>query len=490
MPIRLRLSLWFSAFFAVLLVVVVTMGYALHTRGHYDDIDHALVAAVSQTADAIDAGVPVPELLESRDQVSVVQRVYDAAGVLQRSSDDAGGTPTIDPRVIWGHPAGPAYDPVAGLAPPIVTLRPVDGGNFGLVTTQGQRWRVYVQPLYQTGQVPVGFVEGWAPLAQVDAALATYRLFMLVLSVGGLILAVVGSCLVAGAALRPIRQMTATAALITRSRDLTQRIVEPRTTDEIGQLAHTFNTMLASIAQATEAQQRFVGDASHELRAPLTAIQANLDLLLYHPEAPPDERTESLAEAEREAARLGRLVADLLTLARADAGVAIRHAPVDLDALVLDSFRIARSLAHGQTLELAPFTPVQVLGDADRLRQLLIILLDNALKYTPPPGVVTLGLACHDHQVEITMRDTGQGIDPAALPHVFERFYRADPGRGRATGGTGLGLAIARWIVTEHGGTIAIASQEGQGTTLTVSLPLLAPHSQEPARRVIVASTQ
>jgi two-component system, OmpR family, sensor kinase len=179
----------------------------------------------------------------------------------------------------------------------------------------------------------------------------------------------------------------------------------------------------------------------------------------------------ALSEAEREAARLTRLVSDLLALARADAGLPLRSSVVDLDAVVLDVFNGVRQLARGQVLALEPFEPAQTRGDEDRLKQLLLIVLDNALKYTPHDGAVTVGLRRVGGEAELTIRDTGVGISDDALPHVFERFYRADPGRGRDPGGTGLGLPIADWIVQQHGGRIAIASRLGTGTTVTVHLP-------------------
>jgi two-component system, OmpR family, sensor kinase len=161
----------------------------------------------------------------------------------------------------------------------------------------------------------------------------------------------------------------------------------------------------------------------------------------------------------------------LLALARADAGVALAAQPVDLDAVVLESFSAARQLAQGQTLTLDPFEPAQVIGDADRLKQLVLILLDNAIKYTPPDGGVTVGLRRIDACAEIVVRDTGVGIAEADLPHVFDRFYRADPARSRDPGGTGLGLSIARWIVEQHGGTIEVASAPGRGTLVRTRLP-------------------
>jgi signal transduction histidine kinase len=269
-----------------------------------------------------------------------------------------------------------------------------------------------------------------------------------------------------------VADLTATAEAIAHVRRARERVPVPPQQDELGRLATTFNAMLDSLDEAHRAQERFVSDASHELRAPLTAIQGNIELLRRQRGMSDADRDEALGEIERESMRLGRLVADLLALARADAGIAVIQRVVDMDAVILDAFRTARPLAHRQELRLDPFEPIQVCGDADRLTQLVLILLDNAIKYTPSGGSVTLGLASADAQAVITVADTGVGIAPADLPHVFERFYRADPARGRDPGGTGLGLPIAQWIATQHGGAIDLQSTPDQGTTVTVRLPL------------------
>jgi two-component system, OmpR family, sensor kinase len=239
-------------------------------------------------------------------------------------------------------------------------------------------------------------------------------------------------------------------------------------------LALTFNEMLDSLERAYRAEQRFVGDASHELRAPLTAIQANLDLLERRPNMSEEDRATAIGDASREAHRLARLVADLLALARADAGVAIRRLRVELDRALLETLSAARPLGRGQDLEISDLVPSAVEGDEDRLRQLLLILLDNAFKYTPSDGTVTIGLTRENGWAVVTVADSGVGIPADEIPRVFERFYRADPARSRDPGGTGLGLAIARWIIQQHGGEISLESKLDQGTTVRVRLPVVA----------------
>jgi signal transduction histidine kinase len=184
------------------------------------------------------------------------------------------------------------------------------------------------------------------------------------------------------------------------------------------------------------------------------------------------DRAVAVAEASREAVRLSRLVADLLALARADAGVAIRRQPVELDRLSLEAVQESRHLAGGRRVEVEKLTPVVVIGDEDRLKQLLVILLDNAIKYSSASGKVGLRLQQDGSGAELRIRDDGVGIPSGDLPHVFERFYRADPARTRDPGGTGLGLPIARWIVEQHGGEIRLESEPGRGTDVIVRLPV------------------
>ena len=275
----------------------------------------------------------------------------------------------------------------------------------------------------------------------------------------------------AGGALAPLARLTEVARAIGRSRDLSRRVTVPLHLDELGRLAETFNEMLASLHGAVEAQRRFVADASHELRAPLTAIQGNLELLRRYPGMPEGDHEEALIGAEREAARLGRLVADLLALARSDAGVPMRRERVELDELALEALREARHMSSGLTLEVGALEPLALEGDRDGLKQLLLILLDNAVQYTPPGGRVRLEVRRSTDLAELTVSDTGVGIGPEHLGRVFERFYRADPARGRR-GGSGLGLAIAEAIVNGHGGRIRLESRVGTGTTARVELPL------------------
>lgn len=473
MSLRLRLALCYGGLFAVILPHVTLLSYAIHARGQYDDLDRTLVVSVGHAAAEATLSPQGPHLVQGRGDLEIALRLYSSEGVLQESTRGTESLPSIDPRPVLRGPAGPAFDAVVSLVPPIAESAPVTsepGSAFGLLTTPEQRWRVYVLPFHTASSA--GYIEALTPLGRVDASMRAFRFTLPILGLASLVAALLGSWAIAGNALRPIATMIETVRGIALSRDLSRRVEAPPHRDELGNLAATFNDMLASIDTAYRAQQRFVSDASHELRAPLTAIQGNLELLNRHRTMPEAEREEALAEMTHEADRLTRLVADLLALARADAGVPLKQRLIDLDAVMLDVFRSTRQLAHGQTLVLDPFEPVQINGDEDRLKQLLLILLDNALKYTPDAGQVTLGLRHSNTEAELFVRDTGVGIAPEHLPHIFERFYRADPARSRDPGGTGLGLSIAQWITEQHDGKITLESQPGHGTLATVCLPL------------------
>jgi PAS domain S-box-containing protein len=230
------------------------------------------------------------------------------------------------------------------------------------------------------------------------------------------------------------------------------------------------------LLEISEAQKRFVSDAAHELRAPLTSIQGNLQLLRRYPDMNPEQREEALRDTAREATRLGRLVSDMLALARGDANATLELAPVRLEDALEQALHTAQPLAAHHTLEVGVIEAAVVDGNLDRLSQLALILLENALKYTPPGGTVRLEARNEDGVAEFRVSDTGSGIAPEDLERVFERFYRADRSRSRGEdpGGTGLGLPIARQIVAQHGGTIHLESELGAGTTAVVRLPLAA----------------
>ncbi len=348
--------------------------------------------------------------------------------------------------------------------------------------------RIPVRFKFDGQEFIVGGVLVGEPIAELygQSTIDALRRILLGTSVGGLAFAICGGWLLAGRALKPVDRVTAAAAQIARgdgtAASLTTRLPVSTTGDEIARLSSTFNAMLDRLEGSFRAQQRFVADASHELRTPLTAIRGNVEVLgrqLAALEADPRAKGDleaGIADVQRESARMGRLVDDLLFLVRTDApseGAASRARPLRLDDLARDAVRTARPLAAGQELAVVAPAPVAVAGDDDRLRQLLLILLDNALRHTAAGKAVAVEVVPPDAAglARLVVRDEGEGIAPEHLPHLFDRFYRADGARGRATGGTGLGLAIAHAIVRAHGGRITVSSQPGAGSTFAVALP-------------------
>ncbi len=222
-----------------------------------------------------------------------------------------------------------------------------------------------------------------------------------------------------------------------------------------------------------ESQQRFLADAAHELRAPLAVIQGNLEVLERFPDMPSPDRLEAISDSAREATRLAQLANDLLALARGDAGDGLRLEPLELSGLVTEALKGAAQLDLKNQLELGSIESALVSGDANKLKQLVLILLDNAIKYSPEGGKVSLSLQHQTSHAELRISDSGQGIAEADLERVFERFYRTDASRSRQTGGTGLGLPIARWIAEQHNAKLWLESQVGVGTTAVLRLPLM-----------------
>jgi signal transduction histidine kinase len=408
--------------------------------------------------------------------------LYSASGEVLAASPNAALAPAMDPRSVLAQPSEPPYDPIVRIAPPYTIVEPGEGA-FGLTEgPDGGRWRVYVLPIAPPapgsgGQPSTAFAVGEAPLRDIDAAASTARRLVPLLAVVSAVAMVGAGMLLASRALRPVAALTETAHAIARARELGRRVPVSGRDDELGQMAATFNAMLDSLERAYRMEQRFVADASHELRTPLTSVQANLDVLERRPDLPAAERQEALREASRETRRLVRLVADLLVLARADAGLPLARRRVLLDQVILEVLDQARHLARGQELTVEALESLAVDGDADRLKQLFLALVDNAVKYTPPTGTISLALRRHGSFAEVVVRDTGVGVAAEELPRAFERFYRGSVARARDPEGTGLGLSIAQWIATQHGGEITLSSQPGRGTTASVRLPLSQPLS-------------
>ncbi|MGH2520923.1 MAG: ATP-binding protein [Anaerolineales bacterium] len=344
-----------------------------------------------------------------------------------------------------------------------------------IVSTEEGRLLVHSQPVLAQGQME-GILQVARSLVEQDQSLSTLRG---ILASGSLVATTITFGLgwvLAGTALHPINRITLTAQAIGTERDFGRRVSHSGPNDEVGRLSTTFNAMLTELQSAYQqleralhTQRRFVADASHELRTPLTTIRGNLGLLEREPPIKPEDHQAVIADAVEECDRLIRLVNNLLVLARADSGLALKKEPVRIRPFIEELCRQAKLLAPEKVIHCENESDVVVVGDRDVLKQVLLILLDNALKYTPPRGTITLATAAADGRVAIRVRDTGPGIPPVALPHIFERFYRVE--MARTSAGAGLGLAIAKELVEAQGGTITVESQVGRGSTFTVTLP-------------------
>lgn len=461
MSIRLRLALWYTGVLGFTLIVSSLLVYFLMEHHLVAQIDDSIISRaqhISGTIRVIDTpssslqGVELPPI-NTFESPGVYVQVVQADGVIVARSDNLG---------VEGLPRGEE------------AFQTASAGHGALYTADvgSDRVRVYVLPLTAGGRM-IGFVQVGRSYSEAYAALDQLRLWLFLAGAASLLMAGAIGWAVASSALQPIAVITRTARAIALSRGFSRRLEETGSRDEVGQLGVTFNEMLASLEDAYATQQRFIADASHELRTPLTAVLANLELLERQGDRlPAAERTALVSAAALEAGRMSRLVTELLSLARADAGQTLQVRPVEMDRLLLETYGEARRLAKGIKVTIKDIDQISLTGDSDRLKQLMLILVDNAIRYTPTGGEVALSLTKNDRNAVLEVADTGIGIASEDLPHIFERFYRADKGRARVDAGTGLGLAIAKWIVEQHGGEISAASELGKGSTFTVRLPL------------------
>ena len=326
------------------------------------------------------------------------------------------------------------------------------------------------------------------PLRSVDATVA--RVTAVALGTTAAILAVLAlvAWWVIRLGIRPIKAMTATASAIAGG-DLTHRVPEAPAKTEAGDLGRSLNAMLSSIETAFDARgrseqrlRRFAADASHELRTPVTTIRGYAELYRAGALRGEGELDEAMGRTESEAIRMGRLVDDLLQLARLDQGRALDRQPVDLTQLAVEAATDASARDPDRAISGPVSTdPVMVLGDVDRLRQVIANLVGNALVHTPPDAPVSLDVRASGDCGVLRVVDSGEGMPPEVEQRAFERFYRADPARSRHRGGSGLGLSIVESTITALGGEVSLKTEAGQGLTATVSLPLSKPTQGTPA---------
>ena len=452
MSLRLRLTLWYTAVLAAVLILFGTLIYTSLNLSLTSDIE----ATLNRTADEVLAAGRMP------DDLAITLRALDLTTNVSVQFLSVNG------EIIWQSNNSPAkgnpFDPAA--------LIEVEN-TFTTAQLDDERLRILTVPLVSRPEHEVvGYLQLAATLRTVDF---TTGLLLSVLIGGGIfamIVAAIIGYMTAGGALQPIEQVTATALQITRADDLSRRIplVGPPT-GEVGQLVQAFNETLERLENLFQAQRRFLADVSHELRTPLTGIRGNVDLIRQFGTA--DE--ESLEAIGSEVERMTRMVQDLLLLAQAETGkLPLAQDEVELDTLMLEVYRQAKVLANDKVqIRIGREDQARVKGDRDRLKQVILNLVANAIEHSPNGGEVLLDLFCDGDQARLSVSDSGQGIPTKDLRHIFERFYRRDPSRSRRYGGgAGLGLSIAYWIARSHEGTIEVASEEGRGSTFTILLPL------------------
>lgn len=458
MPIRIRLTLWYTFLLGAILVVFGLLLYAVLSYALRDQVDRNLRDRAQQVGNQItneaiflEGGQVVLPPLNVFSSPAIFIQLINADGKI------VSATGNLEGRRFPNHTEINAanYNGQAVYKTVIVDDTPI---------------RIYSAPIIIG---PPSQVVGAVQVGQSMKTIETTLQMMLLFFVSGIIMTLVIAALVGAflswKALQPIDKVTQTAARIVSAQDLKQRLPIPRTNDEISRLTTTINSMLERLDKFFQAQVRLSADVSHELRTPLTAIRGNVDLLRRGAANDPNELTEALSIIDGELDRMSRIVADLLLLSQADAGLSLRLEPVELDTVVLDVYRQARVIANGINIQLGHEDQAIVQGDPDRLKQLLINLMTNAIKHTPYTGSITLSLYRDQDWVRVTVEDTGRGIAPTALPHIFERFYQAADSENQA--GSGLGLSIAQWIAKAHGGQITAISELGKGSTFTLWLP-------------------
>lgn len=453
-PIRWRLTLWYAAMLAVGFLVLgagLFIGLRALLRDSFNEqLDE-------QTRLAASAVVFTPS------DIRLEQATIDAFAGDERFVRlfDANGVLIVDTSTsVGGVPFSPGEIAMA-----------LAGRTFTRTyTLKGTPFSVQTRPIH-AGQRIAGAIQVGRSSEDIDE---TLRLMLMTLAIAApLVLAAstVGGYAVAGRALTPVASITSLAATID-AHDLHTRLDLDLPDDELGRLARTFDTMLDRIAEQVERQQRFTGDAAHELRTPIAAMRAEVDLALSRTRSVTDYR-EALTRLDQDLERVTALLAALLLLARADAGrLELETSPFDLAetiAVIVAEYR-ATAMSRGIRMEHDSESTI-VQADPDLIVRLIVNLVENALAHTIEGDAITLGCREDDGAAAFWVEDTGAGIPAGQIPHLFDRFYRIDAGRSRDHGGAGLGLSICGAIVQAHGGTITLTSTEGMGTRVDVRLP-------------------
>ena len=458
--IKFRFTIWYLLVLAVLLGTLSAGVYLYLSRSLYRGLDNSLELRSRQICS-------VPPILESiwhgefQEELGEIVMLYFYTGSQLVEVSPPGINISLSHQFIY---------------------QAINGRNSltTIEAAEGQRLRLLAVPTHlgipglplstQPGALIIG-----RSTRQIDQALQGLVRTLVIAVPLALAVAAGGGIFLARRALKPVDKIARTAQEIEET-DLSQRI-NVNTKDELGRLAATLNAMIGRLERAFQRQKQFTSDASHELRAPLAVIEAESSLALQK-ERPPSDYRQSLETISQESKQMSLLIEQLLTLARADAGKEQwNFAEVNLGRLITNLSADVEILCQekGLTCQLGQTQDLVIKGDQARLRELFMNLLDNAIRYTPSPGTVSISLRREGQMAVVAVTDTGVGIPAEDIPFIFERFYRVDRSRSRAEGGTGLGLAICGYIAAAHGGKIEVESQVGVGSTFSVWLPLLSP---------------
>jgi heavy metal sensor kinase len=460
LPIRLRLALWYAIVLCVSTAVIAAIIGGTVLNGMRAELDGQLRARVMRLGEKLRHAAEEHERIVgmvSDDQLSAQAHENTSPSEFIQLSNARGNWIYRSPEMMR-----------AGIG-----MEPVGTGHvrYADVATTAGRLRVVTADL-QIG-TPHYRMQMAESLAHYDNARRRCWSALLISAPLLLILSASGAYWLSSQALAPIDAI-AERALAISDQNLGERVPVPPAHDELQRLAETINSMLARIEAAFQRITQFTADASHELRAPLAAIRTSAEIGGRRSRSEKEYR-QHFAEIVTETDKTAKLVESLLTIARADSGAGLRSETVDLARIVAEVCRSARRVADEKGIAFAATIqrgPLPMTGDAEAIRRLLVAVIDNAMKYTERGGRVDITLSSESGHVLISVVDTGIGISETDLPHIFDRFYRADKVRSRADGSAGLGLAISRWIVEAHGGSITCTSSQGSGSTFDIRLPI------------------
>ena len=454
MSLRLRLTIIYTTLLSGVVLLLSIVVYSMVSVVVTNQVDAELELLANQIIDAMRADAAGEMVVEVQDlnlPSTMYYQVWSLQNQLLNASENAGSFEAPMDSTYPEKMAAPTYKDVQ---------------------IQTEPFRVLTVPLTVEGQV-----NGWLQVGiQIFDLRYTQRLLIFVLSIAALFSIIVGGVvgwMVTGQALEPLETMAEVTRQITSTDDLSKRIpVVTGSNDEINELVLSFNQTLVRLERLFNSQRRFLADVSHELRTPLTVIKGNVGLMRMMNEV--DD--ESLSSIEAEVDRLTRLVGDLLLMAQAETGrMPLTFEPVEIDELVFEVFEQMKTLSGGKhDIRIKNIEPAIVSGDRDRLKQVLLNIGSNAVKFTPEGQQIWFNLAVSGNWVQIEVVDRGPGISKEEIQHIFERFYRGDKSRTRSQKdvGFGLGLPIAYWIVRNHGGRIDVDSKVGDGTVFTIWLPI------------------